>query len=73
MPNDGGGEGDVCIANIGPRERRKRMTFGVIAFGVGVVACVALVATGVSRWWRLGLFLPLWAAGLGVFQAREKT
>lgn len=66
-------DGDVCIINIGPKERRKRMTFGVISFVVGLVALVGLEAGGLGRWWRLALFLPFAAAGAGFFQARDKT
>lgn len=63
----------ACIANIGRKERRKRMTFGVIGLAAGVIAAAALVATDVARAWRLALFVPFWMGGLGVFQAREKT
>lgn len=65
--------GAVCIANIGTRERRKRLTFGIVLLAVAVVVCVVLVATGTSRAWRLALFPLFWAAGVGVFQAWEKT
>ncbi|MBS2031849.1 MAG: hypothetical protein JST54_28390 [Deltaproteobacteria bacterium] len=66
-------EGAVCIANIGPRERAKRMRFGLIALGLGVAVAVPLVATHVHWLWRLPVFLPLWMAGVGIFQAREHT
>jgi hypothetical protein len=66
-------DGDVCIANIGPRERRQRMGFGIIS------AVLALVALGLLAWghvipgWRVLLFLPWFIAGVGVFQATGKT
>jgi hypothetical protein len=63
----------ACIPNIGPGERRKRLRMGVIALGASVVLAAALVAGGADRRWRLVLFLPLWFAELGVFQAKEKT
>lgn len=63
----------ASIANIGPRERRKRLRFGVVAFGVSVAIGALLVATDVPRVWRLALFPPLFVAGLGYFQARDKT
>lgn len=66
-------EGDFCIANLGPLEQRKRRRFGYAALGLGLVLTVVLVATGTGRLARLGLFLPFWMAGLGYFQAREKT
>lgn len=63
----------VCIANIGPRERRKRMTFGVTLLVAGVVVAAFLVGFHADRLWRLLLFLPFWAGAVGVLQAREKT
>jgi hypothetical protein len=32
-----------------------------------------LIATDQPRVWRLLLFVPLWMAGLGLLQAKEKT
>ena len=61
------------VANIGPGERHKRLRFGIVAFGVSVVIGALFVATGVRPVWRLSLFLPLFVAGLGYFQARDKT
>ena len=66
-------EGTACRANIGPKERRKRMTFGVVAFVASLLVLAALVATGQSRWLRVLLVLPFTMAGLGYFQARDKT
>lgn len=70
-PGPGGLPGPV--ANIGPRERARRARLGWTLLAAGAVAGVALVASGAGRWWRLTLFLPLWAGALGVFQARGKT
>lgn len=64
---------EVCIINIGPRERRKRLRFGVISLMVGLGILAALVATGADMRLRLLLFLPFAAAGAGYFQARDKT
>ncbi len=64
---------EVCLINIGPRERRKRAVFGVIGYAVAVAAGTALVLSGVPRWWRLLLFLPLAAGAYGVLQARAAT
>ena len=60
-------------ANIGPRERRKRLLMGVGMLAVGAASALALIATGVPRAWRIGLFFPFWMGALGIFQAREKT
>ncbi|MET0626694.1 MAG: hypothetical protein ABW250_27425 [Pyrinomonadaceae bacterium] len=60
-------------ANIGPRERRKRRLLGIVSLTVGVGVAFLLVVFAAPRWWRLVVFFPLWMAGLGLLQAREKT
>jgi len=64
---------EVCIDNIGPRERAKRLRYGVVFAALSLAAAVALVATGTPRLYRLALFLPFWVSGSGFFQALEKT
>ena len=59
--------------NIGPRERRKRRLLGVVALTVGVSVAFVLVIMQAPRWSRLIIFFPIWIAGLGLMQAREKT
>jgi hypothetical protein len=59
--------------NIGPRERRKRRLLGVVALTVGVGAAFVLVIFEAPRWSRAVVFFPVWMAGLGLLQAREKT
>jgi hypothetical protein len=59
--------------NIGERERRKRRLLGIVALTVGVAAAFVLVATRAPRLARLVVFLPVWMAGLGLLQSREKT
>jgi hypothetical protein len=63
----------VCIPNIGPQERRRRLYSGVIGLIFSVVILAVLMLTGVVVWWRLALFLPLWMSMSGIFQARERT
>jgi len=63
----------ACIPNIGPAERRKRFIWGAMALGASVLLAAGLAVGGADRRWRLVVFLPLWIAALGVFQAREKT
>jgi hypothetical protein len=63
----------VCIPNIGRRERRKRMVFGLVVLGAGAAALALLLVAGVQPLWRLPLFLVFWLGLLGVLQAREKT
>ena len=59
--------------NIGPRERRKRRLMGMVALTVGVGIAFVLVVMGAPRLMRLIIFFPMWIAGLGLMQAREKT
>lgn len=59
--------------NLGPREQRKRLLFGVAMLVVALALAAALLTTGAGRWWRLVLFVPFALAGHGLFQAREKT
>lgn len=63
----------ALIPNIGAHERRKRLTFGIVASGVGVVIAVLLVVVHAPLVWRLPLFLPFYVGALGIFQARDKT
>jgi len=59
--------------NIGPGERRKRLTAGVVGFAVGLVLAVVLIAMRAPALWRLLLFFPFLFGALGVFQSRDKT
>jgi len=64
---------EVCFINIGPKQRRRRLIIGVVFLAISVASAGELVVAGVPRLARLGLFLPLFAAGVGYFQWREKT
>jgi len=64
--------GTPC-ANIGAREIRKRRLMGAAFAAASVVLLIALMEYDAPRWGRLVLFVPLWMAGLGFFQAHEKT
>ena len=61
------------VANIGPRERRKRRVLGIVSLTVAVGVAFVLVTFDAPRWSRLVVFFPLWLAGLGLLQAREQT
>ena len=65
--------GKAKLANIGPKETRKRLLMGVAMLAVGVVVAVILTQAGVSRGWYSVLFLPFWMGTLGISQARKKT
>jgi len=61
------------VANIGTREKQKRLGFGIFMLVISVVLLSLLFALDASRWFRLILVLPLFLAGLGIFQAKEET
>lgn len=61
------------VANIGPRERRKRRAMGIAALAAGAALVFVLVAWDEPRPMRLFVFFPIWIAALGFFQAKEKT
>ncbi len=63
----------ATIANIGVGERRKRLTFGIVAFGAGVVMAAILIVIRAPLVWRLPLFLLFYAGAFGIFQSRDKT
>jgi hypothetical protein len=65
--------GPVCIPNISTAERRKRLTSGLVALGIGLAILVALILTGADRLWRLPLFLLFASGASGFFQWRDKT
>ena len=65
--------GKAELANIGPKEIRKRLLMGVAMLALGVVLAVVLAHAGVSRGWYAALFLPFWMGTLPVSQARKKT
>lgn len=64
---------ESSAVNIGPREARKRRLMGIVGLGAGVGLAFIAVALGTPRWARVLVFFPIWIAGLGLFQAREKT
>ena len=63
----------VCIANISPRERHRRLMSGAVLLAIGLAILAALLYFGVSRWWRIGLVVVFWGAAVGFFQWRDKT
>jgi len=65
--------GEVCISNISPAERRKRLVSGVAGFVIALVVLAVLIAIGADRLWRLPLSLLFFGAANGYFQWRDKT
>lgn len=64
---------EVCIANISPEERQKRLRFGIQQLIVTLVILGVLIIWHVNPLWRLLLLFMFWAAAVGYFQARDKT
>lgn len=65
--------GEVCIANISPSERKKRLDFAVQQFIIALVVLGALIALELNPLWRLPLLLLFSASTVSYFQARDKT
>lgn len=63
----------ALLANIGPRERRKRLIAGWVALAAAGILAYGLFGFHWARPWRLGLFPFVWIGAMGVLQAREKT
>jgi hypothetical protein len=65
--------GEVCIANISPRERQLRMRFGMVQLAISLVILAVLVALDIDPLWRLPLIFTFGTAAVGYFQAKDKT
>jgi hypothetical protein len=65
--------GKAELANIGPKETRKRLIMGVAMLALGVGVAVIFTHAGVSRGWYAALLLPFWIGTLALSQARKKT
>jgi hypothetical protein len=66
-------KGEVCIANISPLERQKRLRFGIWEFIVTLAILGTMIVLGLNPLWRFPLLFLFWAAATGYFQARDKT
>ena len=65
--------GTTEVANIGPKEIRKRRVMGFVMLALGIGIAVVCARTGIGRGWYAILFLPFWMGTLGISQARKKT
>ena len=65
--------GKAELANIGPKETRKRLLMGVAMLALGAVLAVVFAHAGVNRGWYAALFLPFWMGTLALSEARKKT
>lgn len=64
---------ELCIPNISPRERLKRLIGGVIPLGIALAILAWLIAIRADRLWRLPLVVLFVPAASGFFQWRDKT
>ena len=65
--------GEVCIANISPAERQKRLRYGIKQFVITLAILGVLMLFHLNHLWRLPLLLMFWASATGYFQAKDKT
>jgi hypothetical protein len=69
---DSSAAGPGC-ENIGPRERAKRLRFGIGALLLVDVVAILLVVEHAARPWRFVVFPLLFIAAIGLLQVRERT
>jgi hypothetical protein len=67
------GKNEVCIANISPKERKKRLDFAIRYFIFTIVILGVLLFLNVNPLWRLPLFFLFSASTSSYFQWRDKT
>jgi len=65
--------GEVCIPNISPKERKKRVWFAKRQLLITLVVLIALMWLDVNPLWRLLLFFMFSAATTSYIQALDKT
>ena len=65
--------GEVCIANISPLERKKRLKFAIRQFIVTLVILGLLIILDINPLWRLSLLFMFSAATTSYFQVLDKT
>jgi hypothetical protein len=66
-------QGEVCIANIGPRARRIRLGFGLLMSAVTALWFLGSVFLPLPRVFSLGIFIPAWMAATGILQHTGRT
>jgi hypothetical protein len=65
--------GEVCIANISPVERKKRLKFAIQQFTVTLVILGVVIALDLNPLWRLSLLFMFSASTTSYFQVLDKT
>jgi len=67
-------ESDGVCANIGPRQRRRRLLMAIACFGAAAIGTMTLAALRVDPRWRLVLlFVPVWVGSLSLLQVTART
>jgi hypothetical protein len=66
-------DASICIPNIGPRQRRRRLIVGTSMIAIAAVTAVSMVGLGAGRALRMAVFLPLVVGLIGLLQVRAKT
>jgi hypothetical protein len=69
MPTVGG----ACVLNLGPRQARKRLGFGLAFLAAGIVLVLVLWFWNAPSAAWLSLFVPVWLGLLGLLEARTHT
>lgn len=59
--------------NIGGGEAARRRAFGWAGLVVGLLLLGILVWSGVDRWWRLLVFIPVFMSASGFLQAHSTS
>lgn len=70
---EGNEPADVCIANISPAERKKRMNFGIFQLAITFGIFAVMLYFGVDKLWRLPLYFMFSGGATSIFQALDKT
>lgn len=64
---------EVCIANISPFERKKRLMFAIQQFIITLIVLGAMIAFDLNPLWRLTLLFLFSASTASYFQVLDKT
>ncbi len=70
---EGDSTGDICIPNISPAERKKRMNFGIFQLVITFGIFATMLTFGVDKLWRLPLYFMFSGGAVSIFQALDKT
>jgi hypothetical protein len=70
---EGNEPADVCIANISPAERKKRMNIGIIQLVITFGILAAMLYFGADKLWRLPLYFMFAGGAVSIFEALDKT